>query len=162
MKPSILTVLELDFIRIHVDIDFDVEGDADNFDFEGALIGWDIIHSPNNGDENTWRIVVSFANSNDNSETKCPYLLDIQAIGLIRINDTVPENKERIVYENGAAIVYGAIREMVQTLTARCIKGKLVLPTPTFIGAFEEFQKKNTKKLAAKKKTKKILSADNT
>lgn len=155
MKPSILTVLELDFMRVRVDIDFDVKSSAENFDFDGALIGWDIIHSLNNGDENTWRIVVSFANSNENSKTKCPYLIDVQAIGLIKIDDSVTEDKERIVYENGGAIIYGAIREIVQTLTARCVKGKLMLPTPTFIGAFEEHQKKNSKQLTAKKRVKK-------
>lgn len=154
MKPSILTLLELDFVRVRVDIDFAVETIANNFDFDGALIGWNLLHSHHNGDENTWRIVGSFANSNENAETKCPYLLDIQAIGLVKIDESITENKEKIVYENGAALVYGAIREMVQTVTARCIKGKLMLPTPTFIGSFEEHQKNNPIKLTKKKKPK--------
>ncbi|WP_167769427.1 hypothetical protein [Thioalkalivibrio halophilus] len=39
--------------------------------------------------------------------------------------------------EYGAALVYGAIREMVTNITSRSLAGPLTLPTPSFVGALE-------------------------
>lgn len=142
MKASILTLRELKFLRLRIDIDFDVETKASEFDFDGAQLGWDINHGRNNDTSNAWWVAIGFANSNEGAETKCPYLLDIQAIGYIEINESVPEEKrERIIYENGAALVYGAIREMTLTVTGRFLPGALMLPTPTFIDSFAERDK---------------------
>ena len=40
-------------------------------------------------------------------------------------------------YEYGAALVYGAIREMVTNITSRSLAAPLTLPTPSFVGALE-------------------------
>jgi preprotein translocase subunit SecB len=58
------------------------------------------------------------------------------------VNEAFPQEKlERFVFENGAALVYGAIREMVTMTTARSAFGAIMLPTASFFGSFEEHQK---------------------
>jgi len=69
----------------------------------------------------------------------CPYMLDIQAVGVFTISDSVEESKRnQLIFECGAALVYGAIREMVANITSRSVFGRLMLPTPTFQGLYEQ------------------------
>jgi len=147
MNPSVLTLHELNFMRVHIDIDFEVKKNAKDFDFDGALLGWNISHGRSEIKGDNWWVVVGFANSNEKAENKCPYLLDIQAMGFFDIRDGIPDEKrESIIYENGAALVYGAIREMVLTVTGRFLPGPLMLPTPTFMGEFSKQKEKKKEK----------------
>ena len=142
MNPSRLSLRDLKFLRLRIDIDFNVKTKAADFDFDGALLGWSISHGMRNDDDKAWWVAIGFSNDNETTENKCPYLLDVQAIGIIDISESVPtEKREVLVYENGAALVYGAIREMVLMVTGRCMPGSLMLPTTTFMGAFEERHK---------------------
>ena len=136
MKPSPLTMYSLDFLRVHVQADHMATQNAQTFDFDGALLAWSIKHGQDK--EGAWWVAVGFATDPQaDVKQRCPYDLDMRAMGIFSIADTVPaERKEEIVYENGGALVYGAIREMVATVTSRSLAGKLMLPTPTFVGAF--------------------------
>lgn len=136
MKPSPLTLLTLDFLRVHVQAIHEATQSAEQFDFDGAMLSWSIQHGQE--DNGRWWLAVGFAtDAQAPDEQRCPYDLDIRAMGFFTIADTVTAaRREEIVYENGAALVYGAIREMVANVTSRCIAGKLMLPTPTFLGAF--------------------------
>ena len=61
----------------------------------------------------------------------------------------MPDNskvKEKLAFESGSALIYGAIREMTINLTSRCIPGPLMLPTPMFKDSFEDYAKKKVKK----------------
>lgn len=139
MKPSLLTFLDLKFFRVNVETDFSSKTKADDFDFYGAMLGWNIKHGREESDGRWW-VAVGFVVSNDNAEIICPYTIDVQALGIFAVAKKYPQEKhERIVYENGAALVYGAIREMVSTITARSLPGGLMLPTPTFLGAYDEY-----------------------
>ena len=63
----------------------------------------------------------------------------MQALGVFRVAESVGiDRREELVFENGAAHVYGAIRDMVSTITARSVPGPIMLPTPTFVGSFAE------------------------
>lgn len=137
MKPSPLTLLTLDFLRVHVQAIHEATQTAEEFDFDGAMLSWSIKHGQE--DDGSWWLAVGFATDPQApADQRCPYDLDIRAMGFFNIAETLaPDRREEIVYENGAALVYGAIREMVANVTARCIGGKLMLPTPTFMGAFE-------------------------
>ncbi|HVW63528.1 MAG TPA: hypothetical protein VHB01_00840 [Nitrosospira sp.] len=139
MKPSLLTFLDLKFFRVNVETDFNSKIKADEFDFYGAMLGWNIKHGRDESDGRWW-VAVGFVMTNDNAEVICPYTIDVQALGIFSVTDKYPQEKhERLVYENGAALVYGAIREMVSAVTARNFPGSLMLPIPTFLGAYDEY-----------------------
>lgn len=139
MKASPLTFLDLKFIKVVVEADFAFKGKVADFDFDGTMLAWSINHGKKDGTD-AWWVAVGFTATNENAEVLCPYLIEVQAIGAFQISTDVEEkNRERIVYENGAALVYGAIRDMVSSITSRSIPGHVMLPTPTFIGTFEEF-----------------------
>ncbi len=141
MNPSILTLREIKFLRANVDVNLESKIPVDEYSFEGADLGWNILHGRTQKEANTWWVAVWFSNTRDESKRVCPYKIDVRAMGIIAINEAFDEaKKEEIVYENGAALVYGAIRELVSTMTGRFIAGSLVLPTPTFIGEFKARQ----------------------
>lgn len=138
MNPSPLTFKDLKFLRVRVEADLNVKVSAANFDFDGCLLGWSINHGREN-QENVWWVAVGFASSNQDAEKACPYEIDVQAVGVFEVSASISEEKrEKLVYENGAALVYGAIRDMVSNISSRSLLGSLMLPTPTFVGAFEE------------------------
>ncbi len=63
----------------------------------------------------------------------CPYKLDVELIGLIQVNPKLPANRrQELATVNGLAIVYGAARELVTTITTRMEYGPLVLPGVNF------------------------------
>ena len=142
MNPSPITFVSLKFLRVHVESDFEAPRVAENFSFDGTMLAWSLNHG-REGD-GTWWVAVGFATDGDaDTSARCPYNINMQALGHFRISDTVDADKlETIVFENGAALVYGAIRDMVSTITSRSAPGPLMLPTPTFVGAFAEHQQK--------------------
>jgi preprotein translocase subunit SecB len=154
MKASPLTLREIKFSKIQVEIDPSVRMKAEDYDFDDALIGCNINHGPMKNDPNTWWIGFAFANRNDGVDTKkCPYLFEFQAIGIVSVDPSWEnDNKEKHVFETGSAMIYSAIREMTVNLTSRSIPGPLMLPTPTFLGSYEEHQEKNARKKKAKSK----------
>lgn len=143
MKPSPLTMLGLDFLRVHIEADHTAEQSAQAFDFDGAMLAWSIKHGQDK--EGTWWVAVGFATDPQAAaKQRCPYDLDMRAMGIFSVADSYPaERREELVYENGAALVYGAIREMVATVTARSLAGKLMLPTPTFVGSLAAIKAKS-------------------
>ena len=137
MKPSLLSLLGLTFLGIKLDINPKFEGKADTFDFDGAMLHWKVRHGKRD-DKKGWWVGVEFA-TQEGDEKPCPYLIDMKAVALVEVSEHVPaEEQEKFVYENGASLVYGAIREMVSTISARSAYGSLMLPTASFFGSFEE------------------------
>lgn len=153
MNPSFLTLKDIKFSKIHIEADTKVKTRASDFDFKGSMIGCDIKHGPMKNDENSWWIFMGFANSNDGDDVnKCPYLFEFQALGIISIDEHFePTNlKEKLAFESGSALIYGAIREMAINLSSRSLPGPLMLPTPMFKDSFEEQIKKESKKTKSK------------
>ncbi|MFS8083877.1 MAG: hypothetical protein ACMG51_10525 [Ginsengibacter sp.] len=141
MNPSPLTFLDLKFFRVKIETDFRSKIKAEDFDFFGATLGWSVKHGREEND-GSWWVAVGFVVSNENSEVICPYTIDVQALGSFSVSEKwAIEKHEQLVYENGAALVYGAIRDMVSTVTARSLPGGIMLPTPTFVGTYNEFLK---------------------
>jgi preprotein translocase subunit SecB len=63
----------------------------------------------------------------------CPYKIDVELLGLIRVNPKLPaERREALATVNGLAIVYGAARELITNITSRMEYGPLVLPGVNF------------------------------
>lgn len=139
IEASPITVQKIEFLRTLVEVNDQADPNTvGDFNFNGATIGW-AFHSGQNEDGSTW-VGVGFATGSDADEGPiCPYLLDMQAIGVFTIADSVEAGKrEQLVFECGAALVYGAIREMVANITSRSAFGRLMLPTPSFQGLYEE------------------------
>lgn len=139
MKPSPLTLRGIEFVRVHVEPDLEAGlSRADQFDFDGSILKWALDHGYDDQDK-TWWVAVGFGTAPEEDGPRCPYILDVQAVGIFTVSETYPsERHERLAYEYGAALVYGAIREMVTNITSRSLVGPLTLPTPSFVGAFEE------------------------
>ena len=137
MKPSLLSLLGLTFLGIRLDLNAKFEGKAAEFDFTGAMLRWKVRHGKRD-DKQGWWVGVEFS-THEGDEKPCPYVIDMKAVALFEVSEEVPaEDREKFVYENGASLVYGAIREMVSTTSARSAYGSLMLPTASFFGSFEE------------------------
>ena len=90
--------------------------------------------APIEDDSEALTFIVALGIAIDQAEDRpTPYKLDIAALGLVEVSEKVEKQTRRdLALVNGASLVYGAIRELVTTLTARCIAGPLVLPTADF------------------------------
>lgn len=140
MRPSIIQLKRVFFQRFEIEAIEPPEGiariNAEDFDFEGttfrvsldaqqAMIADDV-------DPNVFFIVLHVAI--DQEEQKpAPYKIDVSALGIIEIAEVVePEKRRNLALVNGASLVYGAIRELITTVTSRCIPGPFILPTTDF------------------------------
>lgn len=139
MKPSPLTLHGIQFLRVNVETDMEsTTRHAEQFQFDGTTLEWGLDHGFDE-DNGNWWVAVGFGTHQREDEPRCPYLLDIQAVGVFSVSEAYPGDKhERLAYEYGAALVYGAIREMVTNITARSVAGPLTLPTPSFVGALDD------------------------
>ncbi|TAN52538.1 MAG: hypothetical protein EPN21_03780 [Methylococcaceae bacterium] len=87
----------------------------------------------NAGESNTFVVKLRIMIANEQGK-KAPYDVEIEAVGLFEINKAVKKEFCLEMAEiNGAAILYGAIRDQVLSLTSRCIHGPLMLPTVNFL-----------------------------
>ncbi len=78
-------------------------------------------------------IKLSITIENKNGKV-APYDISIEAIGYFAVSDDVDIEKRRnLVVFNGCSVLYSAIREMVLTITSRCTRGSLILPTVNFV-----------------------------
>lgn len=139
IKASPLTVIQIDFLRTFVEVNDAADPETiRSFDFDGATIGWGF-HTGKDEDGSTW-VGVGFATGAEPEEGPlCPYIVDIQAVGTFSLHESFQgDDPEKFIFECGAALVYGAIREMVASITSRSVFGRLVLPTPSFQGLYEE------------------------
>ena len=141
IKASPLKLHQIDFLRVSVEVNDQADPEkASEFDFNGATIGW-AFRQGQHEDGTVW-IAVGFATEAEPEEGPiCPYVIDMQAVGSFSLHDNYNgDNAEKFVFECGAALVYGAIREMVANITARSALGRLVLPTPSFQGLYEQHE----------------------
>lgn len=137
MKASPLTLSDLSFLRLNLEVDKEFQGSASNYDFDSTLVKCIIKHSKKSNEENTWWVGIEFGTKSTEEKT-CPYLIDVVAVGLFHVSADIPEERrEKLVYENGAALVFGAIREMITNISSRSSYGQLQLPTASFMGEFE-------------------------
>ena len=138
MRASVIQLKRLFFERIQVESTEGVgAGEAVDFDFEGMAfrVSLKVGEAMPEGDESDSRsFVIALGVALDPEEEKSvPYKIDISAVGFIEMAQQVEKEKRRdLALVNGASLVYGAIRELVTTLTARCVAGPLVLPTADF------------------------------
>jgi preprotein translocase subunit SecB len=142
MRASAISLVNLTFLEISAKTDVSFQGKANDYDFTGTLVHCAPKHGKQSEDGLQWWVALSFGTKSEESK-RCPYTIDIKAVGSFRVEAEIPEDKrEKFIFESGASLVYGAIREMVSTITARSAHGTLMLPTASFFGEFEDYQKK--------------------
>lgn len=148
MMPSPIQLLQLNFKRVHVEIDPErAPAEALNplttvFVFDGVSITTevglgeiDLAHERGAMYLVTLRLMVDNQPSADEPDRKfSPYRIDMEAAGVVLL----PQGAEKLgppadlVTVNGAALLWSALREQLLTLTARMPAGPVMLPTVHF------------------------------
>jgi len=108
---------------------------AVGFNFEGVNIHAKVGTALKKGQEDDPRdFLVNLEIVIDNKEGKpSPYQVDVGVVGVFSVLPSLPkEKREDLLTVNGASILYGAIREMVLSLTSRFAGGALTLPGMNF------------------------------
>ena len=97
-----------------------------------------------------WMVTLGLRQQED-KEKGCPqYTFQFEVVGLFNVDKKFPAEKaEALVRANGAAMLYGAIREMVANLSARGPFASVNLPTVTFV---DEGEKMKTDEMKEKRK----------
>jgi preprotein translocase subunit SecB len=113
----------------------DIKLNAPNLDWNGVRLevatGTAIAEE---GDSDPSTFLVSLRLQVPNTHGKiCPYKLDIELLGIIQVSpNLLVQRREELATVNGLAIVYGAARELVTSITGRMEYGPLVLPGVNF------------------------------
>lgn len=138
MRPSPLQLQRVIYTKVSVAPNSEL-GDAPPraiaFDFEGVNIKAKLGTAIKKGQEEDPRdFMVSLDILIDNKEGKpTPYSVDVGVIGLFNLLPSLDKNRrEGLLTVNGASILYGAIREMVTSITSRFAPGSLTLPGMNF------------------------------
>lgn len=108
---------------------------ASQFDFEGVnlLVENTIGQQENNTTDFLVALRVAVLNEAD-AVKKAPYTFDIAVQGVFKLAvDFSCDDRHDLVRVNGSAMLYGAIRDMLQQVTARSMLGTLLLPTLHFL-----------------------------
>ena len=66
-------------------------------------------------------------------EHPTPYAVDVEIVGIFVCTGSNPNNDEKLAEINGAAVLYGSIREVVLQITSRGPYPPLIMPTVNII-----------------------------
>jgi len=143
MELSPLQLKQLIFTRLHVETAAGLDQVealwAPTFDFTGVTLKVDVsLSTPEaaSPDEPAlFMLTVHLSIPNEPGiGTIAPYAIDMAAQAWFELDpDFASEKREELVYINGASLVLGAMREMVQQMTARSAFGPMLLPTLRFL-----------------------------
>jgi len=97
-------------------------------------------------DDDVWLARLELGFNNADSENPAPYTGSLHVVGKFNLHPDFPkESSEKMVAMNTGAILYGAARELIISLTARSLHGILQVPTIDARSfCQEEEPKKNT------------------
>ena len=139
IQLSPLQLMQMTFTKTQVEVFETVEdaGEfwAPQFDFEGVnlLVENTIGQQENNTTDFLVALRVAVLNEAD-AVKKAPYTFDIAVQGVFKLAvDFSCDDRHDLVRVNGSAMLYGAIRDMLQQVTARSMLGTLLLPTLHFL-----------------------------
>lgn len=77
-----------------------------------------------------WHVILRVSISSSEEGQEIPIGGDIEFEGTFSIGEDFPEDKrDQLICMNGGAILYGAIREIYNTMACRSFHGSLDLPT---------------------------------
>lgn len=105
-------------------------------------------------ENNTYQVGLEIALGPENDEKRQPYAIELIAIGIFHVDPDFPD-PEKLLRLNGAAILYGAAREFIITITSRGPWGPVTIPSISFLRSEDIKPNEATKK--PKKKAKKNI-----
>ena len=114
---------------------------TDNFDFQDVRLVCDVGHADVDVDvdidspsDDSMLVSIRLRIPNEDGK-KAPYKINIAVTGIFEwLNKSTDRTERRdLTVVNGATILYGAIREMVLTVTSRSMSGAMLLPSVNFI-----------------------------
>jgi preprotein translocase subunit SecB len=105
-------------------------------------------------ENNTYQVALEITFGPENEEKKQPYAIEMIAIGIFHVAPDFPD-PEKLMRLNGAAILYGAAREFLITITSRGPWGAVTIPSISFLRPEDIEPHKATKK-SKKKATENI------
>jgi preprotein translocase subunit SecB len=163
MQASPLQLVEFRFVKVHVeptdmtDVNAPLpRSNSSAFDFSGVQIQAEIGHGfrppietayEENGEQvqiQPYVVSLGIAIAGDDGRPT-PYKIDVKCVGYFNVlTAAFPDEARRqdVVVVNGASMLYGAIRDMVATVTARGWKGEMLLPAMSFADDAPNKQKK--------------------
>ena len=114
----------------HIELDAHPNADPKNeMDF-----GADVECAQHEEDPRRWMLTLNVVLKAEEDDAPPPYTGEFEIVGMFKVIDEYPEEKvAKLVHINGAAILYGTVREMVTNMTARGPFPPIILPTTTFI-----------------------------
>ncbi len=122
--PSPLQLKEHKIARINLDTR-DVTGDNSELHFSHAISS-----EQNRDTRELWLVRVDVQIKPAPEAGAAPYLGEVVMVGIFHLDPAFPEEKaEKMVCFNGGSILYGAIRELICSITSRGIHGPILLPT---------------------------------
>lgn len=159
MQPSPLQLVQLFYTNIAVKSrPLEAEQELESpFDFNGVIIGEGIdvavlSEDKENPEEFALRLRIAITNAEGK---QAPYDIDIEATAVFTVAPQFKrEDRENFVVVNGCAVLYGAIRDQILTLTSRSTNGPLLLPTVNFLDRRRESTPDQHKELPPKKQRK--------
>lgn len=115
---------EYKILRIHFDTRF-IEGEATPLVFRHAVTA-----TPQDGTDTKWLVRLDVQFMPETDAGSAPYIGEIAVVGIFSLPaDFQKEKASDMVHMNGGAILFGAVRELLSTITARGIHGAIMLPT---------------------------------
>jgi preprotein translocase subunit SecB len=111
-------------LRIHFDTRI-IEGDSAPLTFRHALTA-----SPQDDQGNRWLVRLDVQFMPETEAETAPYMGEIAVVGVFSLAADFPNEKASdMVHMNGGAILFGTVRELLSSITARGIHGAIMIPT---------------------------------
>lgn len=146
IKNSPLQLRRCSFTRVEVDCN----PTGDNADLEKIVVDVEIDCSQHEKEPRTWHValIVQFKPADG---AKAPFSGSVENIGTFTVAESWAEDQMRkLVYINGAGILYASVREMVATITARTFFDTLTLPSCSFNLLYKEQEEPKASETAPK------------
>jgi preprotein translocase subunit SecB len=74
-----------------------------------------------------------------------PYDIEMEMLGVFNADGFKEAERHAMLLVNGASMLYGAMREMLMTITYRCMHGPVLLPSVHFIKLEQDYREKQAK-----------------
>jgi len=89
---------------------------------------------PHNNEPLRWMVTLNLSIDQETEAPCPPYTVEFEVVGFFKVDESFPEEKRAsLVKANAPAVLFGAVREMLTTLTLRGPYPPINLNTVTFI-----------------------------